>query len=151
MCLSQKRETFDYRSEKNPLNDSYWIVTPTGKSNSPISRENTSMCISVRPENKNNPGCPGEGSSSTVLMLMLFIDLWGLLNLVGSFLLRIFHNVIHRASITLVRAYAFSCWLTAFYWSQTEVNMSLTHGPVTPRRYNKTVLVITHSNDDRNQ
>lgn len=46
-------------------------------------------------------------------MLILFIDLWGLLNLVGSFIVRIFHNVIYSASIALVRAYTFSRWLTA--------------------------------------
>lgn len=53
------------------------------------------MCISVQPGSKNNLGCPGEAGSSSVLMLVLFIDLQGLLNLVGSFLLHIFHNV-HR-------------------------------------------------------
>lgn len=53
------------------------------------------MCISVQPGSKNNPGSPGEAGSSLLLMLVLFIDLRGLLNLVGSFLLGIFHNV-HR-------------------------------------------------------
>lgn len=101
---SLKSETFGRGGEKNPFNDRYRIVTPTGKSNSPSSREST--CISVQPARKNDPGCPGEPSSSTILMLMRSIDLRGVLNLVGSFLLRIFHNVIHRASITPVRAYA---------------------------------------------
>lgn len=148
---SLKRKTFGYTSEKNPFNERYWTVTQTGESNCPGSSESTSMCISVQPDSKNNLGCPGEGRSSTVLILMLFIDLRGLLNLTGSFLLHIFHNVIHCVSITLVRACAFTCWLTACYWSHSEINMSLTRKPVTPHRCNKIILVIMCSDDDRNQ
>lgn len=92
-CLNW--ETLWLQEWKKPFNDRYWIVTPTGKSNCPSWGGGTSMCISVQPGSKNNPGCPGEASSSSVLMPVLFIDLQGLLNLVGSFLLHIFHNV-HR-------------------------------------------------------
>lgn len=42
---------------------------------------------------------------------------------------------------------AFTCWLTAFYWSRSEANMYLTHRPATPCRYDRIVLI----NDDRNR